>query len=225
MPDNNGGWGGGTVNYPATEIQVLEGFQAIRKRPRMYVGDLDDPQTPTKMLQGALCEALVDACEGTCTELCIVVNRNGSWGVSQDNPWSVEIVEKATKAKGRNVHKAELIMTEIYACRDSKPEDQKRRCDVGLAALTALSVEASIIVAKDGYEWHQKYEKGVPQPWSVGPGDSKQGTYIWFKLDESLLPQREVDFDKFLDWLKVERPAGLKVTARDERVGRIVELP
>lgn len=147
-----------------SEINVLDVRSAIRKRPAMYVGDLDNPELPNNLLKESLCVALEEwrpMVEGEAPRSTIVpveVEFGPELGrviVRDQGPGLPMAIQKC----GR--HKAELLLTDLYACRNSKQAETQHLCQLGIVCVNALSSEFNVRTFSEGFEWTQRYEKGA----------------------------------------------------------------
>jgi DNA gyrase subunit B len=176
------------------EIQVLDTMTAIRKRPRMYVGDLHDPLTATRILQEALCMPIAAGFEGKATRVSVSLFPNGRAIVSDDGEgWPVDV---RTYPNGQEISTAELYMTALFGCRDAKDPSTKGLCNNGIVMVNALSIECHLRIMKDGIAWGQTYDRGVPRhPLEQDGKTLRHGTTLEFRLDPAILPLREFDLD------------------------------
>lgn len=207
----------GTI-YVATEIQVLEGMEAIRKRPAMYAGPLDE-MCPNRLVQETLCKTFSDACEGKTTRLDVHIGAKGSFGVTDNGPgWSVAM-------RRNGVTYAEELMTALFACKAEKSEETRGLCNHGVVAVNALSSDGTLTTWTDNFEWTQFYEKGRP----LGPIKrtgwvGRSGVHLGFKLDETLLPHVEIQTESLLAHIRDTKPSSLFVTLWDARVQREFQI-
>lgn len=183
----------------AGQIQVLSGTAAIRARPAMYLGSLDDPLAGTRLLQESLCLALDAACCGSCTRIAVTLHPDGSSTVADDGPG----LSLEPSLDGRP--EAELLMTELFACRERKDDARAGQvaCGVGIAVMNALSEWCVLTTSHEGARWSQRYQRGIPLgPFEKVRGDTKTGTTIEFKPDLSILPNAIFDVAVLSAWFK-----------------------
>ncbi len=207
------------MSYSADDIEILRGLETVRRRPELYVGrPLEDRLLANHLLQEALCLAIDDSVIGACRKVQITLGANGSAEIEDDGPgWSLE-----RDASGKM--RAELYMTALFACRAAKADPQVGRkvCRVGLAVLNALSEWCVLTIRQGGVEWQQQYVQGAAttafEP--IGSATS-HGTHLSFRLDASLLPQREFAVDELVTWLH-ENACTLTTEIFDERTGQQV---
>jgi len=149
-----------TSTYGASNIQVLEGLEAIRKRPAMYIGSTDQMGLHhifTEILDNAVDEAIA----GFCNHIWITINKDGSITV-KDNGRGIPIeIHPQTK-----VSTLETVMTNLHA--GGKFDQRAYKISgglhgVGMKCTNALSEWMETIVWKDGGEYKQEYKRGIPQ--------------------------------------------------------------
>lgn len=202
------------------DIEVLHGLEPVRRRPTQFIGPLDDPLLPNKLLAEALCCARDDALAGKCRSVAISLRSQGRAVVRDDGPGlPLEIAQDGKRL-------AEHYLTKLMACACAKstPEVAASTCKFGLAVLNALCERFHVRVFAAGDEWSQRYERGVAVSAfeRTGPSD-EQGTELAFDLDSTLLPPREYDTAAFVQWVRANVTA-LEVTVVDERTGERVSL-
>jgi len=211
-----------TINgpvYDASSIQVLEGLSAVRKRPGMYIGSTDARglhQLVYEVVDNSIDEVLA----GACTEIDVTLYSDGTCSV-RDNGRGIP-VENHPKY---NKPALEIVMTILHA--GSKFDRNTYKVSgglhgVGVHVVNALSEWCEVIVRRDGHEYFQRYERGVPvAPLKTkGPADST-GTETRFKPDGTVLETTTFDKEvvarrlKELSFLN----AGVTIHFKDERDG------
>jgi DNA gyrase subunit B len=214
--DSNSKGNGGS--YGAQDITVLEGLQAVRKRPGMYIGS-----TGTRGLHHLIYEvvdnAVDEALAGEADHATIVIHPDNSVTVTDNGRGiPVDIMEKQGKPA------AEVVLTVLHA--GGKFGDgggykvSGGLHGVGVSVVNALSEQLWLTIWRDGHEWTQRYERGVPQtPLEKGPKTDKRGTQIKFLPDLEIF--EELDFDnatleqRFREMAFLTR--GLRLDFKDER--------
>jgi DNA gyrase subunit B len=209
-----------TSTYGASNIQVLEGLEAIRKRPAMYIGSTDQMGLHhifTEILDNAVDEAIA----GFCNHIWITINKDGSVTV-KDNGRGIPI-EKHPQTK---VSTLETVMTNLHA--GGKFDQRAYKISgglhgVGMKCTNALSEWMETVVWKDGGEYKQEYKRGIPQYPVKRIGDcnkKESGTQHTFKPDSEIFESTDWDYKTILKKCRQHAylTAGLRFTIIDERV-------
>lgn len=207
-----------TSTYGASNIQVLEGLEAVRKRPAMYIGStgrLGLHHIFTEILDNSVDEAIA----GYCDHIWVTLNKDGSCSV-QDNGRGIPI-EKHPQTK---VSTLETVMTNLHA--GGKFDQGAYKVSgglhgVGMKCTNALSERMETIVKRDGGEYMQEYKKGIPQYPVKKVGDTKEtGTRHTFKPDPDIFDTTAWDFKEILNKCRQHAylTAGLWFTIKDERI-------
>ena len=179
------------MNYDAASIQVLEGLEAVRKRPAMYIGDIS-----TKGLHHLVYEvvdnSIDEAMGGHCNRIEVTINEDGSLTVL-DNGRGIptEIHEK----EGRSA--LEVVMTVLHAGGKFDKDSYKVSGGlhgVGVSCVNALSANLKVTVYRNNEIWEQEYTQGKPlyQVRQVNGRTEFRGTEVTFKPDDSIF--QTVDF-------------------------------
>ncbi len=212
---------GSQPNYDASSIQVLEGLEAVRKRPGMYIGDTTSRgyhHLVSEIVDNSVDEALA----GFCDHVTITIHADGSIS-NEDNGRGIPV------AKHKNGKSAlEVVMTVLHAGGKFDSETYKVSGGlhgVGASVVNALSSRCSVEVKRDGILWRQNYMKGIPQGDLEEVGKTeKTGTKTTFKPDREIFKDETIEFEfdilaarfKELAFLN----AGLHITLVDERNDR-----
>ncbi len=191
--------------YTASDIKVLEGLEAVRKRPAMYIGEAVD-------------NAVDEAMGGYCDSIKVILHSDGSCSVG-DNGRGIPV--DTHKETGKSA--AEVVLTVLHA--GGKFEHSAYKVSgglhgVGISVVNALSEWLEIEIRREGKTWTQRYEYGVPQG-DLAPGEktSKHGTLIRFKPDTKIFEETSFSFDTLSNRLRelAFLNKGLKIVIEDER--------
>jgi len=203
--------------YTASDIKVLEGLEAVRKRPAMYIGD-----TGTYGLHHLVYEAVDNAVDealaGYCDSIKVILHSDGSCSVG-DNGRGIPV--DIHKESGRPA--AEVVLTVLHA--GGKFEHSAYKVSgglhgVGISVVNALSESLDIEIRRGGHVWTQHYEYGVPQgELTAGEKTTKHGTIVKFKPDAKIFEETAFSFDTLSNRLRelAFLNKGLKIVIEDER--------
>lgn len=193
--------------YPVNEIQVLETWEAIRKRPTMYLGPLDNPLIPNTLLEEALCMARAANLKGEgLTKVRIETFGGGTAILTDDGPgWDVTVGPRGQRL-------AEVLLRHLFGCQEAKDPEHKGLCNVGVVTLVALSSEFRFTTRREGRLWTQRYEAGRPvTPFEDQGPSTERGTRLAFTLDNTVLPNVEFDQPRLRVFAEILRSDGLIV--------------
>lgn len=212
-------------DYNETQIQVLEGLEAVRKRPGMYIGT-----TSSKGLHHLVYEivdnAVDEALAGFCTEIGITIHSDNSVSVT-DNGRGIPVGIHPTKG----IPAVEVVFTTLHAGGKFGGSGYKVSGGlhgVGASVVNALSKRLEVRISQDSKVHEQVYERGdTVQPLTVVNSCpvSKTGTEVHFWPDDDIFEELEYDFDVLKQRLQETAfiTKGLKITLRDERVDPVRE--
>ena len=204
-------------NYGDSQIQVLEGLEAVRKRPGMYIGS-----TSLRGLHHLVYEivdnSIDEALAGFCKNITVKINKDNSVIVSDDGRgMPVGIHPKMGKPT------VEVIMTILHAGGKFGGGGYKVSGGlhgVGASVVNALSEECEVTVKRDGEVWRQRYERGVAVTGLNKIGTTEgHGTTTYFKPDNEIFEELEFDYDTLAQRLREVAflNKGIRITFQDDR--------
>ena len=212
--------------YDAESIQVLEGLEAVRKRPGMYLGDPHDGSALHHCIWEVVDNAVDEHLAGHNTTVEVNLEKDGSITVI-DHGRGIPV----DKHPEEGVSAAEVIMTKLHAGGKFDNEAYKVAGGlhgVGVSAVNAVSEKLTMIIYRDGKEWQQNYVRGDRQAALKATGKSdKTGTSINFKPDLTIFSDVvEFDFEQINTRLRRTAflNAGLLIWLRDNRGKDPVEI-
>jgi DNA gyrase subunit B len=211
------------AEYGAESITKLEGREAVRKRPGMYIGD-----TMTyglhKLVYEVVDNSVDEALAGHCTDIEVVIHVDGSLSV-QDNGRGIP-VGPHPDPKFKEKDTVDVVLTELHA--GSKFGNGAYKVSgglhgVGVTCVNFLSEWMRVRIQRNGRVYEQSYERGIPpgKVQEVGVTD-KRGTLIHFKPDTQVMETVDFNFDTLSQRLRelAFLNAGLHIVVRDERTNK-----
>ena len=206
-------------SYDASQIQVLEGLDPVRKRPGMYIGSTgyDGLHHLIKELAD---NAIDEVIAGFATELSVTLHEDGSVTV-YDNGRGIP-VDIHPKTKKNTL---ETVLTTLHAGGKFGSGGYKVSSGlhgVGSSVVNALASHMKATVKRDGFSWSQEYEKGVPTTKLIkGEPTKDTGTVISFTPDGTIFSETVFDYKWVVDYLRHQAylTKGVKASVTDERSG------
>ncbi len=209
--------------YDASSITVLEGLQAVRERPGMYIGDTQVSglhQLVYEVVDNSVDEALA----GHCTHVTVILYADSSVSV-EDNGRGIPIGrhDKESQRQGRDVSALEVVMTILHAGGKFDKNTYKVSGGlhgVGVSCVNALSKRLHVQVCTGGKSYSMEFSKGKPTHQLQCTGETnQQGTKVTFLADDSIFSVTTYDYDILLRRLRelAFLNKQLRITFRDER--------
>ena len=210
-----------TKSYDASAITVLEGLDAVRKRPGMYIGSTGE-RGLHHLVYEVVDNAVDEALAGYCTEINVFLKNNGSVTVV-DNGRGIPVDTHPVEKKSA----LEVVLTVLHAggkFGDGGYSVSGGLHGVGVSVVNALSSDLSVEVKRDGFFWNQSYKLGVPTTdVKKGKATSDTGTTINFLPAKEIFETTDFSFEilatRFREMAFLNK--GLILTLTDERNGHV----
>ncbi len=209
------------AEYGASNIQVLKGLEAVRKRPGMYIGSTG-PKGLHHLVYETVDNSIDEAMAGYCDKIVVALEKDDIVRV-EDNGRGIPVDIHPTE----HISALELVLTRLHAGGKFDKGSYKVSGGlhgVGVSCVNALSVWMEATVKRDGHIYQQKYEKGIPKTKVEVIGDidsSVHGTTIRWKADPSIFTVTTTyDWDILIQRLKelAFLNSGITIVFRDERL-------
>ncbi len=206
-------------NYGASQIQVLEGLEAVRRRPGMYIGSTDS-RGLYQLIYELVDNSIDEAMAGYCDHVTITI-RDGEIVTVRDNGRGIPVGYHEKTGKDA----LEVTLTILHAGGKFGGGGYKVSGGlhgVGLSCVNALSDDLTVEVRRGGKIYRQKYQRGIPMTPVENAGEcdtSDTGTTVTFHPDPEIFDEVRFEFDKIKARLRelAFLNAGVRITAIDER--------
>ncbi|HIE39316.1 MAG TPA: DNA topoisomerase IV subunit B, partial [Anaerolineae bacterium] len=209
----------GAIGYEAADVQVLEGLEAVRRRPGMYVGGTDI-RGLHHLVYEVVDNSVDEALAGACNEIEVIIHKDQSITV-RDNGRGIPTAPHPEK----QISTLQLVMTTLHAGAKFGGGGYKVSGGlhgVGVSAVNALSEWMEVVVdnPRDGKRYRQRYERGVPQGPVEATGKTKRsGTTTTFRFDPTIFKDVTYRFETLAQRMREMAFVARGVTIRlvDER--------
>jgi DNA gyrase subunit B len=211
--------GNGNGNYTAEDIKVLEGMEAVRLRPAMYIGS-NGEMGLHHLVYEVVDNSVDEALAGYATQIDVAIHIDNSITVVDDGrgiPVDDMVID------GEKIPAAQVVLTKLHAGGKFDSSNYKVSGGlhgVGVSCVNALSHQLDLEIWRDGHVWEQGYSKGDPQTKLKKTGTTKKrGTRIHFLPDKEIFTVTEYNFDTLAQRLRelAFLNKGLEITLTDER--------
>ncbi len=207
-------------NYEAGNIQVLEGLEAVRKRPGMYIGSTG-PRGLHHLVYEVVDNSVDEALAGHCDTINVTITKDG-WIRVKDNGRGIPVAVHPTEG----ISTVQVVLTILHAggkFGGGGYAVSGGLHGVGASVVNALSSHLKVQVAREGFLWNQSYKIGVPDaPLAKGEKADYTGTVIEFLADPAIFETVEYDYEtlraRFQQMCFLNK--GLRIALLDERTDR-----
>jgi DNA gyrase subunit B len=209
------------TNYTASNIKVMKGLEAVRKRPAMYIGGTSE-RGLHHLVYEVVDNAIDEALAGYCDNIKVSITNEGEVEVD-DNGRGIPV----DMHKEMNIPAVQVVMTVLHA--GGKFDDKTYKVSgglhgVGVSVVVALSEYLEVRIHKEGKIYYQRYERGhAASELKVLGNTNRTGTIIKFKPDDTIFETVEFSFDYLTTRLRelAFLNSGVRIMLKDERTGRV----
>src|SRR5580698_2220203 len=208
--------------YDSTSIKVLEGLEAVRLRPAMYIGSVTENGLH-HLVYEVVDNSVDEALAGFCDTVNVTIHIDNSLTVV-DNGRGIPV----DLHEEEGISAAQVVMTKLHA--GGKFDSKSYKVSgglhgVGVSCVNALSERLELEIWRDGYTWQQEYAAGIPKGAlkRAGKAGKKTGTKVTFKADPTIMDATSYNFDTLAQrlWQLAFLNKGLTIRLTDERVDPI----
>ncbi|MFO7896509.1 MAG: DNA topoisomerase (ATP-hydrolyzing) subunit B [Candidatus Cloacimonadales bacterium] len=209
-----------TPKYTSSNIKVLKGLEAVRKRPAMYIGGTTE-RGLHHLVYEVVDNSIDEALAGYCDEISVKILADGRVSV-EDNGRGIPVEIH----KGENMPGVQVVMTILHA--GGKFDDKTYKVSgglhgVGVSVVNALASRLDVEISKNGNVYHQYYERGLPMKELEIIGTSERsGTKVIFRPDEEIFEVLDFSFDYLSTRLRelAFLNKGIRIVLEEEKTGK-----